>query len=133
MTSEKKGTFVPDSVTSVPNGQDQLATDVEYAAMVAIALRQHLGTAHHATKTVMKWTGASESAVKSWFAGTKAPGGRNLIVLARYSDPVFESFLRLSGREQILIGQSLAETQGKVRLILRLLEDLAPLGAKSDL
>jgi hypothetical protein len=34
MTSEKKDTFVPDSVTSVPNGQDQLATDVEYAAMI---------------------------------------------------------------------------------------------------
>jgi hypothetical protein len=126
MTSEKKGTFVPDSVTSVPNGRGEIASETEYAATVAAALQRHLGTAHHATKTVMRWTGASESAVKSWFAGSKAPSGRHLVVLARYSDPVFDSILRLAGREQVLIGKNLAEVHCKVRLILRLMEELAP-------
>lgn len=132
MASEKTGTFVPNAVAPVPNGLEQLTNEECYAAMVAASLHRHLGNAQHATKTVRRWTGASESAVKSWFSGKKAPGGWHLAALVRYSDPVLEGFLRLAGREHLLIGPNLADVQGKVRTILHLLEGLSLSDSRRD-
>jgi hypothetical protein len=46
----------------------------------------------------MRWTGASERAVKFWLARRAGPNGQHLVDLARYSDRVFEAFLDLSHR-----------------------------------
>lgn len=69
--------------------------------MVAAALEAHLGRTPGATKTVMRWTGASERTVKNWFSGTKGPNGEHLVALMRHSDPLLDEILRLSGRDQI--------------------------------
>lgn len=74
----------------------------------------------------MRWTGASERTVKNWFAGTKGPSGDHLIVLVRYSDAVLDGFLQLAGRQQVVLGQELAQARNKVRDILSLLDELAP-------
>jgi hypothetical protein len=54
--------------------------------MVSAALRVDLGKTRNAAKIVMRWTGASESTVKNWFAGTKGPSGEHLVTLVRHSD-----------------------------------------------
>jgi len=74
-------------------------TDSGYAAAIASALRQELGTSSQATKTVMRWTGASDRAAKYWLSGTRGPDGRHLILLARNSDAVLHSVLKMADRD----------------------------------
>ena len=53
-----------------------------YARAIADALRTELGQSHRATKTLMKWTGASERTVKNWLSGAYGPSGDNLVQLS---------------------------------------------------
>lgn len=74
---------------------------------------------------------------RNWLSGAAGPSGAHLIDLMRSSDEVFEAVMKLAGREhrlngfrpagweQALVGHALAEAQDKVRLILRLQEELA--------
>jgi hypothetical protein len=55
----------------------------------------------------MRWTGASERTVKSWFGGASGPTGEHLIALARHSDDVFALIVRLAGRDQLGAHQNL--------------------------
>ncbi len=70
----------------------------DYETAIAQALKAELRSSKSAVKTVMKWTGASERAVKGWFAGSSGPSSKHLISLARNSDCVFMRLLMLSGR-----------------------------------
>lgn len=90
----KAGTFVPKKGTNVHLEAD--ATD--YRTAIAAALREELGLTHRAVKTAMRWTGASERAVKYWIAGERGPSGEHLIALARHSDTVFHMVLLLACR-----------------------------------
>ncbi|MCY1292911.1 hypothetical protein D9M68_285780 [compost metagenome] len=69
-----------------------------YAAALADALRQELGTSHRAIKTLRQWTDASERTAKHWLAGTHGPSGFHLIALARNSDRVLQTILELAQR-----------------------------------
>jgi hypothetical protein len=86
----KKGTTVP------PAGKRSKG---DYAAAISLALRAELGTSSQATKTVMRWTGASDRAAKYWMSGTRGPGGWHLILLARNSDSVLHSLLKMADRD----------------------------------
>jgi hypothetical protein len=86
----KKGTIVP---------QDSNRPGGIYAAAIAEALRSELGSSFRATKTVMRWTGASDRAAKYWLAGTRGPDGWHLILLARNSDAVLHTLLKLADRD----------------------------------
>src|SRR6185295_6651492 len=70
----------------------------DYAATIATALREELGSTRRMIKTVMCWSGASERTVKLWLAGQVGPSARHLVALARNSDDVFQAFLLLSQR-----------------------------------
>ena len=90
----KTGTFVPKTGINV-----HLKANVAgYRAAIASALRDELGLTHRAVKTAMRWTGASERAVKYWIAGERGPSGEHLIALARHSDIVFHMVLLLADR-----------------------------------
>lgn len=78
-----------------------------FSTLVAIALKNELGDTRRTIKTVMSWTGASERTVKNWLAASNGPSGEHLIQLAKNSDEVFELFLLLSDRRQILTTMSL--------------------------
>ena len=52
----------------LPNRDGRGQAEIHYATAIAAALREDLGGTHQATKTVMRWTGASERTVKNWFA-----------------------------------------------------------------
>jgi hypothetical protein len=85
-----------------PRREDRRADAVNYATAISSALRQELGQSHRATKTVMRWTGASERTVKNWLAGASGPRGEHLLALIRRSDVVFEAFLGAAGRESLV-------------------------------
>ena len=86
----KKGTLVPKA---------RSRSDGRYAAAISSALKQELGRSSQATKTVMRWTGASDRAAKYWLSGTRGPDGWHLIQLARNSDAVLQSVLRMADRD----------------------------------
>lgn len=90
----EKGTFVSLS------GLDKAAGN-EVAMAIAAALRAELGGSRALVKTVMRWTGASPTAVKKWLAGRAVPGGVHLIALMRHSDGVLEVVLAAAGRADL--------------------------------
>lgn len=72
--------------------------EVQFVRGIAAALQTELGSTHQATKTVMRWTGASDRSVKHWFAGTHGPSGAHLIQLMRHSEEVTKTVLSLAER-----------------------------------
>lgn len=78
-----------------------------YASSIADALRTELGQSHRATKTLMRWTGASDRTAKNWLSGCCGPSGSHLIELARESDSVLAMILGLAGRNQHMVGADL--------------------------
>ena len=79
------------------------------------------GNTHRAAKTVMQWTGASERAVKYWFAGTRGPSGKHLAILVHYSDTVLTIISGPSGRPSRLGGDALSEVRAKAVELSQLL------------
>ncbi|WBO22515.1 hypothetical protein [Sphingomonas abietis] len=82
-----------------------------FAQEIGEALRSELGDSHKAIKTVMAWAGASERSAKNWLSGTHGPDGWHLILLARHSDAVIATILRLAERDQLIPGVRLRALQ----------------------
>jgi hypothetical protein len=78
-----------------------------YAGAIADALRTELGQSHRATKTLMRWTGASDRTAKNWLSGACGPSGDHLVTLAKESDAVLAALLGLAGRHQHMVGVEL--------------------------
>ena len=78
-----------------------------YASEIAEALRTELMASQCATKTMMRWSGASDRCVKNWLSGTCGPSGRHLLMLARHSDAVLACMHRMCGREGVLVSSQL--------------------------
>jgi hypothetical protein len=90
MSLLEKGTKVPFMGLDKAENQD-------LAAAIADALRAELGSRSIA-KTVARWTGVSDRAVKKWLAGKVVPGGVHLVALMRHSDEVLAVVLKAAGR-----------------------------------
>ena len=93
----------------LPQGGRSSDDAVDFNGAIAAALRKELGSTHQAAKTIMHWTGASESAVKTWLAGSHGPSGEHLVALVRNSDQVLKVFLLLADRNKHLLGIRLAD------------------------
>ncbi|OHT19114.1 hypothetical protein [Edaphosphingomonas haloaromaticamans] len=92
------------------------------AIMISQALIAELGASHRATKTAMKWTGASERTVKHWLAATHVPKGDHLVSLARHSDEVLRAILVAAGRGHLRIALDLGTVRLKLLELASLLE-----------
>ena len=127
MSFSKTGKFLPKECRVFPGQNDRGS----YAFVIAAALRDELGESHHATKTAIRWTGASERAVKNWFSGTSVPSGQHLIALARHSDEVFATLLILSDRtfDPAVASNNLGELRNKLRETLQFIDSIL---AKED-
>jgi hypothetical protein len=90
MSRLEKGTKVPFM------GLDK-AAEQELAIALADALRAELGS-RSVAKTVARWTGVSDRAVKKWLAGKAIPGGMHLVALMRHSDQVLAAVLKAARR-----------------------------------
>ena len=87
----KSGSQLPDSPF--------VLADSALAEQIGTALTDELGASRRAAKTVMRWTGASDRTAKYWIAGTRGPDGWHLILLARNSDAVLHTLLKLADRD----------------------------------
>ena len=99
--------MLPKKDNKLPPGRGGSYHHLNFNGAIAAALREELGSTHQAVKTVMHWTGASESAVKTWLTGSHGPSGEHLVALVRNSDEVLKIFLLLlkkemNGHQQIL-------------------------------
>lgn len=94
----KKGNPLHAEGNKLPFATGARGDPAGYAAAVAAALRAEAESAGHGAKMVMRWTGASERAVKGWLAGERGPNGEHLIALLAESDAVLAAVLGLAGR-----------------------------------
>jgi len=97
-----------------------------YATAIADALRTELGGSHRATKTVMRWTGASERTVKNWLSARCGPSGDHLIRLARESDTVLATVLALADRNHHMVGADILRIRDSLHDVVRLIDDTLP-------
>ncbi len=112
----KKGKVLPDD----GGGADPRAS---YATTIARALREEFGRSSSATKTVMRWTGASERSVKNWFAGSNGPTGDHLVALLRHSDSVYYALADAAGRRRVVTSTNSVALTVALRNVLRLIGD----------
>ena len=120
----KKGKKLPDQ---------QSTQDAIYASSIAEALRSELGQSHRATKTLMRWTGASDRTAKNWLSGYCGPSGNHLVQLARESDTILATFLGLAGRNRHMVGADLLQIRDALADATALIDELlsAEVGANS--
>lgn len=103
-----------------------------FARMLSEALAEELGHTHRAVKTAMRWTGASESCVKLWIAGTHAPRGVHLVELMRHSDEVLRGILLAAGRQDAVIALEFGVLRTRLRSLMGMMDDeLALAGAEA--
>lgn len=95
-----------------------------YAGAIADALRTELGQSHRATKTLMKWTGASDRTAKNWLSGSCGPSGDHLMTLARESDTVLATMLSLAGRHRHMVGVELLAIRKQLVAAVQLIDSL---------
>ena len=82
------------------------------------ALRQDLGASRRATKTVMRWTGVSDTTARAWINGHAAPSASHLLALAANSHPVMILLLRVTGHGELELGIDLHEIERGLALAL---------------
>ncbi len=82
-------------------------SDLKLAIELGKALRGELGASRRATKTIMRWTGVSDTTARSWLQGVSCPSGSHLLALASHSLAVMIVVLQLTGHENLEIGLDL--------------------------
>lgn len=106
--------MLPNKGKTLHRGSRGADKEKEFRLAIAAALKSELGTTHPAVKTVMGWTGASERAVKHWFAGTHGPSAYHLVAIAHHSDAVLTCFLLAAERPH----HSIATRLNRIRHLL---------------
>ena len=103
-----------------------MPTEADYITEVREALRSELGGTHAATKTIMRWTGASDRTARNWLSGVTGPSGYHLICLARESNAVLSALLAMSGRAELALSAdvhavevALAKAAGALEVLKR--------------
>ncbi|HEV7340167.1 MAG TPA: hypothetical protein VGN68_00895 [Sphingopyxis sp.] len=113
--------MVPKSGSQLPNSRFILS-ESEFAREIGEALREELGASRLATKTVMRWTGVSDKAARSWLQGRASPSGLHLIALAARSEPVMTTVLRLTGHGNLEIGMRLRSIEAELLRMLAIVQ-----------
>jgi hypothetical protein len=85
------------------------------AALLAEALRQEVGRQRGSVKRLMRWTGASERAVKAWLSGESQPRADHLISLMAHSNDICGAVLCAAGRPEVLAAVELMAGRSHVQ------------------
>lgn len=117
--------MLPESGIRFPNTGPR-PSEADYVRLVSEALRAEIGATRAATKTVMRWTGASDHTARNWINGLVGPSGHHLICLARESRAVTEAVLRLANRAELSLALdihaaevALARAMGALEILRR--------------
>lgn len=108
MSVPPKGNVLPNSGKELHRPAHRRPRGSGYSAAVSHALRIQAKNSPHATKTFMRWTGASERTVKAWLSGSNGPCGEHLVELMGKSDEVWDALRRLASRQSIELHHLLA-------------------------
>jgi hypothetical protein len=101
MSVPLKGKVLPNSGKELHRRTHRRRRGTEYSMAVSEALKIQVNNSAHATKKLMRWTGASERTVKGWLAGANGPCGEHLIELMSKSDEVWDGLRRLAKRPSV--------------------------------
>jgi hypothetical protein len=114
----------PKSGRKLPDGA--LGSEADYITRIRQALRSELGGTRAATKTIMRWTGASDRTARNWMSGNFGPSGYHLVCLARESDAVLALVLAMCGRAELALSAdihavevALAKAAGALEVLKR--------------
>jgi hypothetical protein len=117
--------MLPKKGNKLPQGGRGSDDGTDFNGAIAAALRKELGPTHQAVKTVMHWTGATESAVKTWLTGSHGPSGEHLVALVRNSDEILRILLLLAGRNEHLLGVRLTALRSRLVEIIECIDGTA--------
>ena len=92
----KKGNKLHSKGNMLPFSEGASCTQFVYAAALAAVLRAEVEHQGIGAKAIMKWTGASERAVKGWLSGERGPSGEHLISLMANSSAVTAAVMLLA-------------------------------------
>jgi hypothetical protein len=106
------------------NGSGDNAPRLVYARAVRDALKKEARSRPHMMKKIRQWTGAGERTIKNWLEGTCGPRGEHLLLLAYYSDDVFEAILALTERDRNIAKPRLRTICDEMTKSLRVFRDL---------
>ena len=122
----KKGNLLHSKGKKLPFFDMASQPPVGYARAIADALRRQMTADGVSAKTIMRWTGASERAVKGWIGGKRGPRGEHLIALMAGSDAVFLAVLRLARRDRLEHSPDLDAVRDYLRQALSVLDEPGP-------
>lgn len=112
--------------TLVPN------SDRAFLMLVSAALRHDLGGSAQASKSIMRWTGASERSARNWLLGDKAPNGRHLVILARYSPSIWQLVLTMAEKPAAAIAEDVFIAEAALLRAIAILAEMTSNGAPKD-
>lgn len=92
--------------------------DSDLARQIGNALREELGATRQSSKTIMRWTGVSDTTARSWLSGRVSPSGAHLVTLAANSPSVMTVFLTLTGNGGIEVGLELRRIEASLEQAL---------------
>jgi hypothetical protein len=116
--------MLPKTGKSFQGTNSREKVNLQYAAAIAKALRKQLGLTHQATKTIMRWTGASERSAKNWQSGAIGPSGAYLIILMSRSEEVLAAALTLAGRKPALLFTHVSAFKDRLDELVHMLDKL---------
>jgi hypothetical protein len=120
----KKGNQLHSKGNQLPFFENAKEARECYAREVGTALRNEIAATGRSAKDIMRWTRASERAVKGWISGRCVPSGEHLIPLMACSDAVFAAVLRVTGRERSSCGGQVAEVRRLLREAVEALDEV---------
>ena len=95
-----------------------------YAREIGNALRGEIAATGRSAKDIMRWTRASERAVKGWISGKRVPSGEHLIPLMACSVSVLAAVHKFTGGERSSRGSQLDEVRGLLGEAMTALDEI---------
>ena len=120
--------MVRKTVSELRNSRS-VVSDSDLAAQIGAALQKELGASRRATKSVMRWTGVSDTTARAWLHGRVSPSAIHMVALAANSDSVMTLLLELTGHEGLKLG---LEVQTIEKALVRALAHVQSLAGRDD-
>ena len=111
----KKGNKLHSKGNMLPFLEGAPCTQFVYAAALAAVLRAEVEHQGIGAKAIMKWTGASERAVKGWLSGERGPSGEHLISLMANSSAVTAAVMLLAKQGGDWHSEHIADARRHIR------------------
>jgi len=120
----KKGNQLHSKGNKLPFFENAKEARECYAREIGTALRSEIAATGRSAKDIMRWTRASERAVKGWISGRRSPRGEHLIPLMACSEAVFAAVLKVTGRERSSRGRQVAEVRRLLSEVAAALDEI---------